>query len=36
MQENNPALGITGLLCHRSSSGIFMQALEGGRRRSTG
>ena len=30
-KENNPALGITGLLCHCSSSGIFMQALEGGR-----
>ena len=25
------ALGITGLLCHCSTSGIFMQALEGGR-----
>jgi len=30
-KENNPALGITGLLCHCSSSGIFMQVLEGGR-----
>ena len=30
-KENNPPLGVTGLLCHCSSSGIFMQALEGGR-----
>lgn len=30
-KEHNPALGITGLLCHCSTSGIFMQALEGGR-----
>lgn len=30
-KENNPALGITGLLCQCSSSGIFMQVLEGGR-----
>lgn len=30
-KDNNPALGVTGLLCHCSSSGIFMQALEGGR-----
>ncbi len=30
-KDNNPALGITGLLCHCGSSGIFMQALEGGR-----
>ena len=30
-KDNNPALGITGLLCQCSSSGIFMQALEGGR-----
>ena len=28
-KANNPALGITGLLC--SSGGIFIQALEGGR-----
>ena len=30
-KENNPALGITGLLCHCNTSGIFMQVLEGGR-----
>ncbi len=30
-KDNNPAIGVTGLLCHCSSSGIFMQALEGGR-----
>ena len=30
-KDNNGALGITGLLCHCASSGIFMQALEGGR-----
>ena len=30
-KEHNPALGITGLLCHCPSSGIFIQALEGGR-----
>ncbi len=30
-KENNPALGVTGLLCQCSSSGIFMQVLEGGR-----
>jgi hypothetical protein len=30
-KANNPALGITGLLCHCASSGIFMQVLEGGR-----
>ena len=30
-KDNNPALGITGLLCHCASSGIFMQVLEGGR-----
>ena len=30
-KDNNPALGITGLLCHCSTSGIFMQVLEGGR-----
>ena len=30
-KANNPARGVTGLLCHCSSSGIFMQALEGGR-----
>ena len=30
-KANNPANGVTGLLCHCSSSGIFMQALEGGR-----
>jgi hypothetical protein len=30
-KENNPAQGVTGLLCHCSSSQIFMQALEGGR-----
>ena len=30
-KDNNPALGITGLLCQCSSSGIFMQVLEGGR-----
>ena len=30
-KDNNPALGVTGLLCYCSSSGIFMQALEGGR-----
>lgn len=28
-KQNNPRLGITGLLCH--SDGVFMQALEGGR-----
>lgn len=28
-QANNPAQGITGVLCH--SDGIFMQVLEGGR-----
>ena len=30
-KDNNPALGITGLLCHCGSSAIFMQLLEGGR-----
>ena len=30
-KDNNPALGITGLLCQCGSSGIFMQVLEGGR-----
>ncbi len=30
-KENNPQTGITGLLCHCSTSGIFLQALEGGR-----
>ena len=30
-KDNNPSNGVTGLLCHCSSSGIFMQALEGGR-----
>ncbi len=30
-KDNNPAQGVTGLLCHCSNSGIFMQALEGGR-----
>ena len=30
-KDNNPALGITGLLCHCSASGIFIQVLEGGR-----
>ncbi|OYU95890.1 MAG: blue light sensor protein [Burkholderiales bacterium PBB5] len=30
-KEHNPSLGITGLLCHCPASGIFMQALEGGR-----
>ena len=30
-KENNPTQGVTGLLCHCSSNGIFMQALEGGR-----
>ena len=30
-KDNNPALGITGLLCHCTSSGMFMQVLEGGR-----
>ncbi|MDT7834086.1 BLUF domain-containing protein [Aquabacterium sp. OR-4] len=30
-KDNNPAQGITGLLCHCPASGIFMQALEGGR-----
>ena len=30
-KTNNPALGITGLLCQDSTSGVFMQALEGGR-----
>ena len=30
-KDNNPAQGITGLLCHCGSSGIFMQVLEGGR-----
>jgi len=30
-KDNNPPQGITGLLCHCSTSGIFMQALEGGR-----
>ena len=30
-KDNNPTLGITGLLCHCSTSGIFMQVLEGGR-----
>ena len=30
-KDNNPANGVTGLLCHCSSSAIFMQALEGGR-----
>jgi hypothetical protein len=30
-KDNNPAKGVTGLLCHCASSGIFMQALEGGR-----
>lgn len=30
-KDHNPAQGITGLLCHCPTSGIFMQALEGGR-----
>lgn len=30
-KDHNPAEGITGLLCHCPTSGIFMQALEGGR-----
>ena len=30
-KENNARLGVTGLLCHCPVSGIFMQALEGGR-----
>jgi len=30
-KDNNPAQGITGLLCHCSASAIFMQVLEGGR-----
>lgn len=30
-KDNNPTQGITGLLCHCSGSGIFMQVLEGGR-----
>lgn len=30
-KDNNPALGITGLLCHCPTSGIFMQVIEGGR-----
>jgi len=30
-KDNNPAQGITGLLCHCPRSGIFMQALEGSR-----
>lgn len=30
-KDNNPAQGVTGLLCHCPASGIFMQALEGGR-----
>lgn len=30
-KDNNPANGVTGLLCHCANSGIFMQALEGGR-----
>ncbi|MBC7726114.1 MAG: BLUF domain-containing protein [Microbacteriaceae bacterium] len=30
-KQNNPPLGITGLLCHCGSSAIFMQVLEGGR-----
>jgi len=30
-KDNNPAQGITGLLCHCPASGIFLQALEGGR-----
>lgn len=30
-KDHNPVLGITGLLCHCSSSAIFMQVLEGGR-----
>ncbi len=30
-KDNNPAQGITGLLRHCPRSGIFMQALEGGR-----
>ena len=30
-KDNNTRLGVTGLLCHCSTSGIFMQALEGGR-----
>jgi len=30
-KDNNPALGITGLLCHCAASGIFMQVIEGGR-----
>ena len=30
-KDNNPTLGITGLLCHCSTRGIFMQVLEGGR-----
>ncbi|MEK8051508.1 BLUF domain-containing protein [Ideonella sp. DXS22W] len=30
-KEHNPTQGVTGLLCHCPASGIFMQALEGGR-----
>lgn len=30
-KDNNPANGVTGLLCHCANSAIFMQALEGGR-----
>lgn len=30
-KEYNPTQGVTGLLCHCPASGIFMQALEGGR-----
>jgi len=30
-KANNPATGVTGVLCFCRSSGIFMQVLEGGR-----
>jgi hypothetical protein len=30
-KENNHAAGVTGVLCHCTSSKIFMQVLEGGR-----
>ena len=30
-KDNNPPLGITGLLCHCNTSAVFMQVLEGGR-----
>ena len=30
-KANNPAAGITGVLCSCLSNGIFMQVLEGGR-----